>query len=119
MEDHFVISIKKQIIKDLSYIKKFCKEKNIPSSIDSFLSYKEKGIIPSCIYFFMGRDYSKFLFFNSKKWNDFFLSLPKDFQNDIASLAEIRKIKLLSISDKHIEQFLYNILKEDFYGGTK
>lgn len=117
--NHFIIMIKKQISNDLSYIKNFCKEKKIKNSLDSFLSFKDKGQIPSCIYFFMGRKYCKFLFFNSKKWNNFFQSLPKDFQNDIASSSEIRKIKLLSIYDKQTEDFLYKILQDDFCGGIK
>ena len=104
--------IKKQIKKDLEYIKSFCEERNIKTNIKTFLSYKENNTtIPGCIYFFFGGNFCEYLFFNSKSFVEMYNKLPQDFKNDI---GDIKRIQFLTKTEKEIEEYISFLLQEEY-----
>ena len=107
--------VKKEVRDFLKEMISFCDERKLSPTLDNFLSYSKNGSsMPECIYFLMGRKYSKYYLFNSKKFNSFFSKLPSDFKKDVASPNDLQKIKLLSLSDSSVSEYLKKILKEDY-----
>ena len=116
MDTFSLNKIKKETKDSINYIIKFCSERNITPSMRNFLSFKKEGaFIPDCIYFFMGKNYSKYYFFNSIAFYEFYNSLPTDYQKDILSEEEMNIIKRLTLADNDLTNFLSGILKKDFW----
>jgi hypothetical protein len=116
MDTFSLNKIKKETKESINYIIKFCSERNVTPSMKNFLFFKKEGaFIPDCIYFFMGQAYSKYYFFNSITFYEFYNSLPPDFQKDILAQDEMNTIKRLTLADNDLTGFLSGILKKDFW----
>jgi hypothetical protein len=116
MDTFSLNKIKKETKDSINYILKFSAERNITPSIKNFLFYRKQGaFIPDCIYFFMGQQYSKYYFFNSKTFYEFYNSLPTDYKKDILNEEEMNIIKRLTLADNELSNFLSGILKKDFW----
>ena len=116
--DNFSLSkIKQETKYSINYIIKFCNERNVnPPTLKKFFSYKkENTIIQECIYYFMGNNYSKYYFFNSISFYEFYNLLPTDFQKDIANQDEMTTIRRLTMADTELSNFLISTLKKDFW----
>lgn len=112
----FLDIVKKEVKDFLIEMIKFCDDRGIKATLSNFLLYKKdkNASLPECIYFLMGKKFSKYYLFNSKKFNDFFQTLPPDFKKDIATQNDLQKIKLLTLADSEVSQYLKKILKEDY-----
>lgn len=116
MDTFSLNKIKKETKDSINYILKFCAERNVTPSMRNFLFHKKEGtFIPDCIYFFMGQNYSKYYFFNSKTFYEFYNTLPTDYQKDILNEEEMNIIKRLTLADNELTSFLNGILKKDFW----
>jgi hypothetical protein len=116
MDTFSLNKIKKETKESINYIIKFCSERNLTPSMKNFLFHKKEGaFIPECIYFFMGQNYSKYYFFNSIAFYEFYNMLPPDFKKDILNEEEMNIIKRLTLADNDLTIFLNGILKKDFW----
>ena len=117
MENFSLNKVKQETKQTINFIIKFCNERNInPPTIKKFLFYKkENTIIPECIYFFMGNNYSKYYFFNSILFYEFYNLLPYDYQKDIANQEEMTVIRRLTMANPELNSFLSLTLKKDFW----
>jgi hypothetical protein len=111
----FLDIVKKEVKDFITDMIVFCNDRGIDPTLSNFLSVRKAGAqMPECIYFLMGKKFSKYYLFNSKKFNSFFQTLPTDFKKDIASQNDLQKIKLLTLADSEVSQYLKRILKEDY-----
>jgi hypothetical protein len=110
-----ITKVRKDTKESINYILKFCQNKNIKNSLRSFLFYKKEGAsIPESIYFFFGQTYSKYYFFNSKIFYEYYNSLPPDFKKDIAPFEEISQFQRLTVAYPDVQEFISSLLQKDY-----
>lgn len=110
-----ITKINKETKESINYILKFCEIRNLKNSLRSFLFYKKEGaFIPESIYFFFGQNFSKYYFFNSKIFYEYYSNLPPDFKKDIATYDEIAQFQRLTVADPEIQKFICSLLQKDY-----
>ena len=103
--------LKREIIKYLRKVDKFCKERGVSTTLYNFLNYKtnEKQYLSDSSKLL--HDCPKILLDSSRSYRNFYLTLDKDFQYDIHK----PNVKTLFIpANKEITNYLKQILKSDY-----
>lgn len=114
--DFYLEKVEKDIEKHIRKIYSFCKEKNIKPSYRNYYNFKseEKQYLPDCFSHFIGGGFPKEFFCNSKSFENFYKSLPRDFRVDIIEEQEIIKQRRSLLINPKLEQIIREKLKKDY-----
>lgn len=116
VRDFYLEKIDKDINKHIKKIYKFCKEKNLKLSYLDYYSFKtnEKQFVPDCFSHFIGGGFPKEFFCNSKSFQRFYFTLPKDFRNEIMEEYELSKHQRMILINPKLEKLIREKLKKDY-----
>lgn len=107
--------VKSETNSSLRYIKKFCDENSVKFSLRSFLFYKKQNSsIPQSVYYFFGGNYSKYYFYNSKLFYEYYNSLQPDFRRDVTSVEELLQVQRLTLATSELHTYVSSLLKQDY-----
>lgn len=112
----FINKVKQETNSSLKYVVKFCKERNVKPSLRNFLFHKksEHAYVPESVYYFFGGVYSKYYFYNSKVFYEYYCSLQPDFKKDLTTNEELLAVQRFTLANVELHDYVKSTLKKDY-----
>lgn len=112
----FLNKVQVETKESLRYVVKFCKERNLKPTLRNFLFYKktEHSGVPESVYYFYGGTYSKYYFYNSKVFYEYYCSLQPDFQKDLVTVEELQSVQRFTLASDELQNFVKKTLQNDY-----